>query len=192
LDTVPFSDGPDAYQNFQLLPNGKKLTVPVKHPRLGKLIRDVEIDWRSYRPEKHVRGIQMHGLRRAQNGLRPYLNALQYIIDDKNGTRVRAHGMNDRRIGDQWRLLANWNTQLIRYIGEEKELSMAIFRRASELKTPLEAIRGKEQILNIILELRADSYLTGPSWSKYAPNLKQVLAQYGVELEEVKEAETRK
>jgi hypothetical protein len=150
------------------------------------LIKDVQIDWTQYRPEKHVRGIQMHGLRRAQNGLRPYLNALQYIIDDKNGTRVRAHGMDNRGIADEWRLLANWNTQLIRYIGEEKQISMAKFLRASWLKTPLEAIRGKEQILNIILELRADSYLTGPSWSKYAPNLKQVLAQHGVELKEVK------
>lgn len=38
----------------------------------------------------------------------------------------------------------------------------------------------------LLLEANATTYLTGPNWAKYAPNLKEVLNNHGIELEEVK------
>jgi hypothetical protein len=32
----------------------------------------------------------------------------------------------------------------------------------------------------------ATTYLTGPMWRSYAPNLKEVLKEHGIEVEEVK------
>lgn len=190
LDTAQFSDGPDAYQNFQLTPDGRKLTVPVKHPRFGKLIKDVEIDWGHYRPKTHIKALGFRKLSR--NHVEPYVNALQFMSGGGGPSQI-------------WVRLVDWNRALITHLDAFHFKSPCRWEKASEIEAKwdpqdkffaeimlsLDMVNHKPPLIAdtyLLLLLKcahADTYLAGPSWRSYAPNLDKLLEEHGIKLEEV-------
>jgi hypothetical protein len=91
----------------------------------------------------------------------------------------------------------DWNELLIKKLADSFKVGCQ-WRRASRIlqevntdeaegmaPSPWEPRKG--EILPYLLRLLgATTYLTGPSWRSYAPNLREVLKSHGIELEEVK------
>jgi hypothetical protein len=170
LDTVLFSQHKPAYTQCAYLPDGTCLTVPVKRPHVVP-IKDLMIDWTHYDPRLHLDLIQ-------EAGFGYWRRALEHV------TYPPLHDPYPDK-------LADWNTAIIRIIAKDMELKTN-FQKASEivpefsdLPRPLEWTATDELSL-INRALGADTYLTGPSWRRYAPSLDKVLEEHGIALEEVK------
>jgi hypothetical protein len=177
LDTVQFvHSGPSAWIHRAKLPDGKWLTVPVKRPHIVP-IKDLVIDWTHYDPHKHFDALLNQP--ESQKSIEPFENALSLTIGD---IMVRSAAPSK---------LVDWNEYLIYSIASEKGIDCGKFKRASEIedkftKARLRFYTPTGRIPFLCKSLGADTYLTGPSWRRYAPNLEKVLNEHGIKLEEVK------
>jgi hypothetical protein len=187
LDTVQFS--PHSYTCRALLPNGHMvyeglararnrvpyITVPCKHPQIVP-IKDVLIDWSHYRPSRQLKSLELK-TKLCNGKFKPWVDALAYAVDSRLIQR------------NSYDLLVDWNTLLILKLAEDLHVGCQ-WRRASQTLDykMIESAVPRDpdyRILSLCNEFQATTYLTGPSWSRYAPNLREVLKEHGIELEEI-------
>jgi len=188
LDNVLFSDNYYTHRAKLAMNHDHWLTIPCKHPRLGKLIKDVEIDWKNYRPHLHLKALKPGKKTKYafRERIAPYVAALQYGMVAKAMQEAKrgSHGDVVYVGTPQYRYLTDWNTLLILKMAIEMGVKCE-FRRASQFET-YQTGSDQTHITSILRKLDADTYLTGPSWADYAPNLEEVLNEHGIKLEEVK------
>lgn len=188
LDTVQFSA--HSFTCRTLLPNGHMvykgmararnrtpyLTVPCKHPHMQP-IRDILIDWSHYRPTKQLKAIESK-TKLCNGRFAPWVESLRYALSFKSL--------------DHYDHLVDWNELLIKKLAELLHVGCQ-WRRASQIKmTALYACdcamlarEAEHRIIDLCYAVNATTYLTGPSWKRYAPNLKEVLKEHGIEMLEV-------
>lgn len=199
MDTVQFS--PHSYTCRALLPDGHTvyknshdakgkrpyLTVPCKRPHMQP-IRDIAIDWQHYKVGNHLRNLEALTLMRSR--MQPFIDALRYGKECRNfEDRHWNSTARNRAAANPYDLLADWNVLLIKRLAESFHIKCQ-WRRASQLfreyhcetnyyHSPAYLING------LIYFAKGTTYLSGPSWRSYIPNLKQILESHGIELIEV-------
>lgn len=150
-DNVPFPQGKTWISRNRI--NGRNepmwLTVPVtKSERSGQLIKDVEIQWRTPWPRKHI------GSLRSGYAGSPWLNDVCDLLDS--------------RFARQPEKLAELNVGIIQdlcdFIGIKRQFAMASDRVDGDE-------RGMEMIRSVLLEFDCDEYLTGTGYSEFDPTL---------------------
>jgi hypothetical protein len=154
-------------------------------------IKDALIDWKHYKLGKHLRNLE--NMRLIRTRMQPFIDALEYgrLM---HGFEDRHWSYNSRR-GNTYDHLVDWNELLIKKLAQTFRVGCQ-WRRASQIdqeragrwvKPPgYPPIKDTANKLAAYCELvGAATYLTGPSWSSYAPNLKEVLKSHGIELKEI-------
>jgi hypothetical protein len=182
FDTIQFS--PHSFTQRAKLPSGRDewLTVPVKRPHM-QLIKDMEIDWRQYRPRKHI--ATMEAMTTYRNQLDPYIDALKYAWSE---AKVNPTSISETQIKPEYLKLANFNRIIINELASSFGFTSGKFRLASRLlgeETLVNAFNQEAHLFWLLTLTDATEYLTGPSWRKYAPNLEKVLNSHGIKLTEI-------
>jgi hypothetical protein len=201
LDTVQFS--PHSYRCRAPLPYGHTthrnghdaagnpyhrklpyLTIPCRRPHMVP-IKDVLIDWRHYKLGKHVRNLENMPLIRER--MQPFIDALRYgreMRDFENRNWNNSHRLHP----NTYDRLADWNELLIKKLAQSFGVKCQ-WRRASQIEPQLAQdkyeFKAETRLRWILTKVGATTYLTGPMWRSYAPNLREVLKEHGIELEEV-------
>jgi hypothetical protein len=191
LDTVQFSR--DSYTQRAKLPFNHHhwLTVNVKHPCMVP-IKDALIDWRTYKPDKQVKTLESR-LRLSLGKIAPWVDALKYGVESLNMDRFQLPGHRYNR-PNPYSHLVDWNELLIKKLADSFKVGCQ-WRRASQIdekvsetmEPPSQRLKDNPSfnIWYLLSRAGATAYLTGPMWRSYAPNLKEVLKEYGIELQEI-------
>ena len=144
LDTVQYEKNGWQNRNRIKTPRGAQwLTVPVK-ASLGTLIRDVVIDASQPWQRKHCTALSVNYARA------PYF--------------ARYFGDLERLLRRPWRLLADLNVEVTRFLAEALGLSRQMVR-ASEL--PPVSAEPTGRLLDLCLAVGADTYLAGQDGARY-------------------------
>ncbi len=144
LDTVQYEKNGWQNRNRIKTPRGAQwLTVPVR-ARLGTLIRDVEIDAGQPWQRKHLEALRVN-----------YARAPHF---------ARYFGDLERLLRRPWRLLADLNVEVTRFLAGALGLSRRMVR-ASEL--PAASADPTGRLLDLCRAVGADSYLAGQDGARY-------------------------
>jgi hypothetical protein len=144
LDTVQYEKNGWQNRNRIKTPRGPQwLTVPVR-ARLGTPIREVEIDGRQPWARRHCQALRVN-----------YARARHF---------ARYFGELERLLGRPWRLLADLNVEVTRWLAGALGITTRTLR-ASELGPAREDPTGR--LVDLCVALGADTYLAGQDGARY-------------------------
>ncbi|HWY37017.1 MAG TPA: WbqC family protein [Bacteroidia bacterium] len=159
-DVVKYTKNDWRNRNTIYTKNGKQwLSIPIEASAVKLTINEVEIKDQNW-IENHYKSLSL-GYKKA-----PYFNQLDELLSDYY-TNYR------------WKLLSDFNQYIIKDISKRLGL-ITIFRNAEEFNLEGNKI---EKLINILKEVNATTYITGPAAKDYLNGMENLFTESGISLE---------